>query len=178
MRKRITIQRAMILTAKKGTAFEQVLKELYDQNLRNKEEAIEILTDYYGVKPVEFEQYWCVGYTCMISARGIRPEYIPETLKKGVKETDNGLLTVDRRTKVGREFLLKWETYDCAKGLSGESLEQFGIYTLDPDAHRYCYWYVCTDDDGLYCLILQKYAARRLTDEAKEMMTIDIQRYD
>lgn len=43
----------MILTAKKGTAFEQTLKELYDQHIRNKKEAIEVLTDYYGVKPVE-----------------------------------------------------------------------------------------------------------------------------
>ena len=164
----------MRLTSKKGTIFEQVLKELYDQHIKNKKEATEVLTDYYGVKPVEFQTSWVLGYTSIIWAENIKPEYIPETLKKGVKVTDNGLLTVNRRTKVGREFLALWDTLDCAKGLSGESLEPFGIYTLDPDTGKYSGWIVCSTDDGLYCLVLHEYAARRLTDEAREMMTIDI----
>lgn len=163
----------MRLTAKRGTAFEDALKGLYDQHLRNKEEALEVLTDYYGVKPVEFKTYWCLGFTYMISAQDIRPAHIPDTLKKGVKETD-GLLTVNRRTKIGREFLNEWETLDCAKGLSGESLEQFGIYTLDQDAYKYFYWRVNKTDDGLYCLTINEFAVRRLTDNAKNMMTIDL----
>lgn len=163
----------MRLIAKRGTAFEDALKGLYDQHLRNKKEALEVLTDYYGVKPVEFKTYWCLGFTCMISAQDIRPAHIPDTLKKGVKETD-GLLTINRRTKIGREFLNEWERRDCAKGLSGESLEQFGIYTLDQDAHKYAYWRVYKTDDGLYCLTINEYAVRRLMDEAKEMMTIDL----
>lgn len=164
----------MILTAKKGTAFEQTLKELYDQHLRNKKEAIEVLTDYYGVKPAKLRMFWGLGYTCMISALDFVPEHMPETLRKGVKEYIGGL-TVDRRTKVGREFLKKWETHDCAKGLSGESLEPFGIYTLDPDTREYGFWRVYMTGDDLYCLAVGEYAARRLTDEAREMMTIDIQ---
>lgn len=164
----------MILTAKKGTPFEQTLKGLYDKHIRNKKEAIEVLTDYYGVKPVEFKTSWCLGFTCMISAQDIRPAHIPETMKKGVKVTDNGLLTVNRRTKLGREFLREWDTLDCAKGLSGESLEQFGIYTLDQDAHVYGYWRVDKTDDGSYCLTINEYAVRRLTDDAKDMMTIDL----
>ena len=167
----------MILTAKKGTAFEQTLKGLYDQHLRNKKEALEVLTDYYGVKPVEFKTYWCLGFTCMISAQDIRPAHIPETLKKGVKETD-GLLTINRRTKIGREFLNEWERRDCAKGLSGKSLEQYGIYTLDPDTHKYGYWAVGKDEDHLYYLEINEYVVRRLTDDARKMMTIDIQQYD
>lgn len=167
----------MILTAKKDTAFEQALKALYDQHIRNKKEAIEVLTDYYGVKPAKLSMILGFGYTCMISALDVVPEHMPETLRKGVKEYIGGL-TVDRRTKVGREFLAHWDTLDCAKGLSGESLEQFGIYTLDPDTHKYGYWAVCTDEEGLYCLILHEYAVRRLTAEAKAQMTIDIQQYD
>lgn len=166
----------MILTAKKGTAFEQVLKELHDQHLRNKKEAIEVLTDYYGVKPAKLRMFWSFGYTCMISALDFVPEHMPETLRKGVKEYIGGL-TVNRRTKVGREFLAHWDTLDCSKGLSGESLEPFGIHTLDPDTGCYSAWYVCKDEDDLYCLILHEYAARRLTDDAKAMMTIDIQQY-
>lgn len=164
----------MILTAKKGTAFEQTLRELYDQHIRNKEEAIEVLTDYYGVKPAKLSMFWGFGYTCTISALDFVPEHMPETLRKGVKEYIGGL-TVDRRTKVGREFLAHWDTLDCAKGLSGESLEQFGIYTLDPDTRKYGYWRVYMTGDDLYCLAVGEYAARRLTDEAREMMTIDIQ---
>lgn len=167
----------MILTAKKGTAFEQTLKELYDQHIRNKKQAIKLLTDYYGVKPLKMTTYWGFGRAGMFSGIEMKPTYVPRTLKKGVKEYIGGL-TVDRRTKVGREFLKEWDTLECAKGLSGESLEQFGIYTLDPDTHKYGYWAVCTDEDGLYCLILHEYAARRLTEEARKMMTIDIQQYD
>lgn len=167
----------MILTAKKGTAFEQALRELYDQHIRNKKEAIKVLTDYYGVKPLEMTTGWCLGRTGMFSGIEMKPVSVPRTLKKGVKEYIGGL-TVDRRTKVGREFLSYWDTLDCSKGLSGESLEQFGIYTLDPDTMRYSAWYVCKDEDNLYCLILHEYAARRLTDDAKDMMTIDIQQYD
>lgn len=163
----------MILTAKKGTAFEQTLKELYDQHLRNKKEAIEVLTDYYGVKPAKLRMFWGFGYTCMISALDFVPEHMPETLRKGVKEYIGGL-TVNRRTKVGREFLAHWDTLDCSKGLSGESLEPFGIYTLDPDTCKYGNWRVYTTDDGLYCIVLHEYAARRLTKVAKTMMTIDL----
>lgn len=166
----------MILTAKKDTAFEQALKALYDQHIRNKKEAIEVLTDYYGVKPAKLSMFWCFGYTCMISALDFVPEHMPETLRKGVKEYIGGL-TVNRRTKVGREFLAHWDTLDCSKGLSGESLEPFGIYTLDPDTCKYGNWRVYTTDDGLYCIVLHEYAARRLTDDAKAMMTIDIQQY-
>lgn len=167
----------MILTAKKGTAFEQTLKELYDQHIRNKKQAIKVLTDYYGVKPLEITTCWSFGRTGMILGIEMKPMSVPRTLKKGVKEYIGGL-TVDRRTKVGREFLKEWDTLDCAKGLSGESLEKFGLYTLDPDTHKYGYWAVCKDEDGLYCLILHEYAARRLTDDAKKQMTIDIQQYD
>lgn len=163
----------MILTAKRGTAFEQTLRELYERDLRNKEEAIKAMTEYYGVKPVKFTTRWCLGFTRMFSPLYIEPEYIPETLKKGVKET-GGVLTVNRRTKVGREFLRDWETRACANGLSGESLEQFGIYTLDQDAHVYGYWRVDKTDDGSYCLTINEYAVRRLTDDAKNMMTIDL----
>lgn len=164
----------MILTAKKGTAFEQTLRELYDPHIRNKKEAIEVLTDYYGVKPAKLSMFWGFGYTCSISALDFVPEHMPETLRKGVKEYIGGL-TVNRRTKVGREFLKKWETHDCAKGLSGKSLEPFGIYTLDPDTHVYGYWAVGKDEDDLYYLEINEYAVRRLTDDAKTMMTIDIQ---
>lgn len=166
----------MILTAKKGTAFEDALKGLYDQHLRNKKEAIEVLTDYYGVKPAKLRMFWewGFGYTCMISALDFVPEHMPETLRKGVKEYIGGL-TVNRRTKVGREFLAHWDTLDCSKGLSGESLEPFGIHTLDPDTHVYGYWAVGKDEDDLYYLEVNEYAVRRLTDDAKAMMTIDIQ---
>lgn len=163
----------MILTAKKGTEFEQALKALYDQHIRNKKEAIEVLTDYYGVKPAKLRMFWGVGYTCMISALDFVPEHMPETLRKGLKEYIGGL-TVDRRTKVGREFLAHWDTLDCSKGLSGESLEPFGIYTLDPDTCKYGNWRVYTTDDGLYRIVLHEYAARRLTKVAKTMMTIDL----
>ena len=163
----------MILTAKKGTAFEQALKALYDKHIKNKKEAIEVLTDYYGVKPAKLSMIWCFGYTCMFSALDMTPEHMPETLRKGVKEYIGGL-TVNWRTKVGREFLEKWEKLDCAKGLSGRSLEPFGIYTLDPDTCKYGNWRVYTTDEGLYCLVLNEYAARRLTKEAREMMTIDL----
>lgn len=164
----------MILTAKKGTAFEQVLKELHEQYVRNVKEATEVLAEYYGVRPKTLNTYWVLGFTSIIWAVDIKPEYIPETLKKGVKVTDNGLLTVNRRTKVGREFLAHWDTLDCAKGLSGESLEQFGIYTLDQEVKKYGYWRVDKTDDGSYCLTINEYAVRRLTDDAKNMMTIDL----
>lgn len=167
----------MILTAKKGTAFEQVLKALYDKHLRNKKEAIEVLTDYYGVKPLEMTTWWGFGRTGMILGIEMKPMYVPRTLKKGVKEYIGGL-TVDRRTKVGREFLKEWETLDCSKGLSGKSLEQYGIYTWDPDTHKYGYWAVGKDEDDLYYLEINEYAVRRLTDDARKMMTIDIQQYD
>lgn len=164
----------MILTAKKGSLFEQTLRELYDQHLRNKEEAIEILTTYYGVKPLEMTTSWGYGHTGMILGIEMKPVFVPRTLRKGVKEYIGGL-TVDRRTKVGREFLKEWDTLACAKGLSGKSLEPFGIYTLDPDTREYGFWRVYMTGDDLYCLAVGEYAARRLTDEAREMMTIDIQ---
>lgn len=164
----------MILTAKKDTAFEQTLKELYDQHIRNKKEAIEAITDYYGVKPLAMTTSWCFGRTKMFSGIEMKPMSVPRTLKKGVKEYIGGL-TVDRRTKVGREFLKEWDTLACAKGLSGKSLEPFGIYTLDPDTREYGFWRVYMTGDDLYCLAVGEYAARRLTDEAREMMTIDIQ---
>ncbi len=163
----------MILTAKKDTDFEQTLRELYDQHLRNKEEATKVLTDYYGVKPLEIATCWGCGLTGMILGIEMKPVSVPRTLKKGVKEYIGGL-TVDRRTKVGREFLAHWDTLDCSKGLSGKSLEPFGIYTLDPDTCKYGNWRVYTTDDGLYCIVLHEYAARRLTKVAKTMMTIDL----
>lgn len=166
----------MILTAKRGTAFEQVLKKLYDKHLRNKKDAIEILTLYYGVKPVEMATTWGFGYSCMFSPLDMTPEHMPETLRKGVKAADD-LLTVDRRTKRGRVFLEEWAKCACANGLSGKSLEQFGIYTLDPDTRCYSYWCVGKDEDDLYYLAIDEYAARRLTDEAKTMMEITIQQY-
>lgn len=164
----------MRLTAKKGTAFEQTLKELYEQYVRNAKEATGVLTFYYGVKPKEINTSWCLGYTCIMSPLDIIPSEIPVILKKGVKVAGDSRLTVDRRTKVGREFLAHWDTLDCAKGLSGESLKQYGIYTLDPDTHVYGYWAVGKDEDDLYYLEVNEYSARRLTDEAKEMMTIDL----
>ena len=164
----------MILTAKKGTAFEQALKALYDQHIRNKEEATVVLTDYYGVKPAKLSMFWGFGYTCTISALDFVPEHMPETLRKGVKEYIGGL-TVNRRTKVGREFLEKWDKHACSKGLSGEILEPFGIYTLDPDTREYGFWRVYMTGDDLYCLAVGEYAARRLTDEARKQMKIDIQ---
>ncbi len=163
----------MRLTAKRGTAFEQTLRELYEQDCRNKEEAIKAMTEYYGVKPVRFMTRWTLGFTRIFTPLDMEPEYIPETLKKGVKET-GGVLTVNRRTKVGREFLKEWEMRDCAKGLSGESLEQFGILTLDNYTLKYGFWRVCKTDNGLYCLEIGEYALRRLTNDAKEMMTIGI----
>ena len=166
----------MILTARRDTAFEQTLKELYDQHLRNKKEAIEVLTDYYGVKPLEIATCWGCGLTGMILGIEMKPVSVPRTLKKGVKKYIGGL-TVDRRTKVGREFLAHWDTLDCSNGLSGESLEQYGIYTLDPDTRKYGYWQVYKTDNGLYCLEVGEYAVRRLTDDAKAMMTIDIQQH-
>lgn len=164
----------MRLTATRGTEFEQTLRELYEQDLRNKEEAIKAITEYYGVKPVRFMTHWALGFTRIFSPLDISPEYMPETLKKGVKEIDGVVLTVNRRTKVGREFLREWETRDCAKGLSGESLEQFGIHTLDTVTLKYGCWRVCKTDNGLYCLEIGEFALRKLTDEAKEMMTIGI----
>lgn len=166
----------MILTAKKDTAFEQALKALYDQHIRNKKEAIEVLTDYFGVKPLEMTTSWGCGRTGMIRGIEMKPVFVPRTLRKGVKEYIGGL-TVDRRTKVGREFLKEWDTLACAKGLSGKSLEPFGIYTLDPDTREYGFWRVYMTGDDLYCLAVGEYAARRLTDEAKDMMTIDIQQH-
>lgn len=163
----------MRLTANRGTAFEQTLRELYERDLRNKEEAIKAITEYYGVKPVKFMTHWYLGYARVFSPLDIEPEYIPEALKKGVKEV-GGCLTVNRRTKVGREFLREWETRDCAKGLSGESLEKFGIHTLDTVTLKYGCWSVCKTDNGLYCLEIGEFALRKLTDEAKEMMTIGI----
>lgn len=167
----------MILTAKKGTAFEQVLKELHEQYVRNAKEATAVLTEYYGVRPKTLKTSWVLGFTSIIWAVDIEPEYIPETLKNGVLVTDNGLLTVNRRTKVGREFLRDWEMRACANGLSGESLEQFGIYTLDQDAKKYSYWAVGKDEDDLYYLEINEFAVRRLTDDARKMVTIDIQQY-
>lgn len=164
----------MILTAKRGTAFEQTLKALHEQYVRKAKEATEVLTEYYGVRPKKFKAYWGLGYTCMFSPLDMTPEHMPETLKKGVRVTNNGLLTVNCLTKVGREFLAHWDTLDCSKGLSGESLEPFGIYTLDPDTHVYGYWAVGKDEDDLYYLEVNEYAVRRLTDDAKAMMTIDI----
>lgn len=164
----------MILTAKKDTAFEQTLKELHEQYVRNAKEATGVLTMYYGVKPKEINTSWCLGYAYIMSPLDIIPSEIPVILKKGVKVASDSRLTVDRRTKVGREFLNEWETLDCAKGLSGESLEQFGIYTLDQDALKYSYWAVVKDEDDLYCLIIHENAARRLTDDARKQMTIDI----
>lgn len=163
----------MRLTAKKGSLFEQTLRELYKQYVRNAKEATEVLTEYYGVRLKKLSTSWCLGYTCIISALDVVPEYIPEPLKKGVKEYI-GRLTVNRRTKVAQEFLTHWDTLDCAKGLSGESLEQFGIYTLDQDAHVYGYWRVDKTDDGSFCLTINEYAVRRLTDDARAMMTIDL----
>lgn len=167
----------MILTAKRGTAFEQALKKLHDKHLRNKKDAIEILTIYYGVKPVEMLTSWCLGNSCMFSPLDMTPEHMPETLKKGVRRTSDGLLTVDRRTKRGRGFLEEWAKFACARGLSGKSLEQFGIYTLDPDTRCYSYWCVGKDEDDLYYLAIDEYAARRLTNKAKEMMEITIKQY-
>lgn len=167
----------MILTAKKGTAFEQVLKALHEQYVRNAKEATEVLTRYYGVRPKAFKAYWGLGYTCMFSPLDMTPEHMPETLKKGVRVTDDLLLTVNRRTKVGWEFLKEWEKFACARGLSGKSLEPFGVYTLDPDTRMYGYWAVGKTDNGLYCLEVGEYAVRRLTDDAKDMMTIDIQQH-
>lgn len=164
----------MILTAKKDTAFEQTLRQLHEQYVRNAKEATEVLTRYYGVRPKKFKAYWGLGYTCMFSALDMTPEHMPETLKKGVRVTDDLLLTVNRRTKVGWEFLKEWEKCACAKGLSGQVLEQFGIYTLDPDTHMYGYWAVGKYEDDLYYLEVNEYAVRRLTDEAKSMMTIDL----
>lgn len=163
----------MRLTAKRGTAFEQTLRELYEQDCRNKEEAIKAMTEYYGVKPVRFMTRWALGFTRIFTPLDMEPEYIPETLKKGVKET-GGVLTVNRRTKVGREFLREWGTLDCAKGLSGESLEQFGIHTLDTVALKYGFWRVYKTDSGLYFLDIGEYALRQLTDDAKKMMTIEL----
>lgn len=48
----------MRLISKKGTAFEQALKALYDKHIKNKKEAIEVLTDYYGVNPLEMTSGW------------------------------------------------------------------------------------------------------------------------
>lgn len=168
----------MILTAKKDTAFEQVLKELHEQYVRNAKEATGVLTMFYGVKPKEINTSWCLGYAYIMSPLDIIPSEIPVILKKGVKVAGDSRLTVDRRTKVGREFLNEWERRDCAKGLSGKSLEQYGIYTWDPDTHKYGYWAVGKDEDHLYYLEINEYAVRRLTDDARKMMTIDIQRYD
>ena len=142
--------------------------------IRDRKEAVKVLTDYCGVKPDGMCIAWGFGYSCMFTAQDIAPEHMPETLKKGVRVTRDGLLTVDRRTKVGREFLREWDTLDCAKGLSGKSLEKFGIYTLDPDTRKYGFWRVYMTGDDLYCLAVGEYAARRLTDEAKSMMTIDL----
>lgn len=161
----------MRLIAKMGTAFEQTLRELYDQHLRNKEEAIKVLTAYYGVKPLEMTSGWGYGRTGMILGIEMKPIYVPRMLKKGVREYIGGL-AVNRRTKVGREFLREWDTLDCAKGLSGESLEQFGIHTLDDVALKYGFWRVYKTDSDLYFLDIGEYALRQLTDEAKEMMTI------
>lgn len=159
----------MILTAKKGTAFEQVLRELYERKLRNKEEATEVLTEYYGVKPVEIRTIWCLGALCIVPTLDFYTDYVPRPLKKGVKEYIGGL-TIDHQTKEGKEFLNYWHTLECSKGLSGESLEKFGIHTLDPDTRR---WQVDKTDYGLYCLIINEYAVQLLTNDAKEMMTIE-----
>ena len=165
----------MILTAKEGTAFEQTLKELHEQYVRNAKEATGVLTMFYGVKPKEINTSWCLGYAYFMSPLDIIPSEIPVIIKKGVKVASDSRLTVNRRTKVGREFLKEWETLECAKGISGESLEPFGIYTLDPDTREYGFWRVYMTGDDLYCLAVGEYAARRLTDEARKQMKIDIQ---
>lgn len=164
----------MILTAKKGSLFEQTLKELHEQYVRNAKEATGVLTMYYGVKPKEINTSWCLGYAYIMSPLDIIPSEIPVILKKGVKVASDSRLTVDRRTKIGREFLREWNTLDCAKGLSGERLERFGIHTLDEVALKYGYWRVYKTDNSLYCLEVGEYALRQLTGEAKEMMTIDL----
>lgn len=50
-----------------------------------------------------------------------------------------------------------------------------------PDTERLALrgnWAVGKDEDHLYYLEINEYAVRRLTDDARKMMTIDIQQYD
>lgn len=126
----------MILTAKKGSEFEQTLRELYDQHLRNKKEAIEVLTDYYGVKPVEMLTSWCLGNSCMFSPLDMTPEHMPETLKKGVRRTSDGLLTVDRRTKEGGNSSKNGRSSPAPEVSLGRALSNSGstLWILTPGA--------------------------------------------
>ena len=62
----------MKITAIPGTELESVFKQFYEQMKSEQELVLKVITEFTGVKPVNFGYYWIFGYTCKWSYDMVR----------------------------------------------------------------------------------------------------------
>ena len=129
----------MKITAIPGTELESVFKQFYEQMKSEQELVLKVITEFTGVKPVNFGYYWIFGYTCKWAYDMVR---FPEDSNAAhmISYTINGktYFKPNKRLKVSKEFIQKWnETF---KGLDGNKLTKYGLPVYDEKIGIYSDW--------------------------------------
>lgn len=129
----------MKITAIPETELESVFKQFYEQMKSEQELVLKVITEFTGVKPVNFGYYWIFGYTCKWAYDMVR---FPEDSNPAhmISYTINGktYFKPNKRLKVSKEFIQKWnETF---KGLDGNKLTKYGLPVYDEKIGIYSDW--------------------------------------
>lgn len=144
----LKIRIIMKITAKPGTQLETIFKQFYEKIENEKEQALKMVEEFTGVKPLDIGFFWYFGITLKWNYDQIT---FPENSQpiNMVSYEDNGEVYYmpNRCLKSSKEFIKKWKR--LFKGIDGKILSTFGIPVLDEKIRMYYLWYP-TFIDGRY----------------------------
>lgn len=130
----------MKIFAKQNTELESVLKEFYEQMLREKKEASILIEDFTGVKPINFGYYWYFGITCVWAEDTWRFQEDSKPNNVVPYQTNgNTYFKPNKRRKVSKEFVKRWK--DRFRGLDGKVLSNYGIPVYHENSGVYYNWF-------------------------------------
>lgn len=134
----------MIIRAKKGTALEDRLRELYERIEAERKRAFERAKEIFGAEPVGMTYMWGLGFSYMYSITKYVVFSSPlQNAPAYVVQVGEDRYKLSRRHKASREFISKFQ--EEFRGIK-PGLNEFGIHTkLDL---RYCSWQVIRELTG------------------------------
>ncbi len=142
-------QKSMIIRAKKGTALENRLRELYERIEAERKRAFERAKEIFGAEPVCMTYSWGFGFSYMYSITKDVVFSAPLQNKPAhVVQVGEDRYRLSRRHKAAREFISKFQ--EDFRGII-PGLDEFGIHITND--LRYCSWQVIRELAGDFVFI-------------------------
>ena len=141
----------MKILAKKGSALELLLKQMNEQLLREREEAMTMVEEYCGIRPDSIGYGWVFGYTAEWNYDLIAfndANLTPEKLIINKEHKVARIFKINKKIKGAKDFVEKWRKR--FKGINGDVLSKYGIPVMDEKTGIYCSWLPLKDEEGYY----------------------------